>query len=126
MHSVLLIAALALGQTEAAKPALVGEWKLMASEGSELAKQLAANVAIVSIDEGKITAGRTAKYTLNVSKMEIDLVIDGGPKAEQGTYLGVFEASASEAKIHLSLPGKTRASGFKPGMDSVLLVLKRR
>jgi uncharacterized protein (TIGR03067 family) len=110
----------------AKKPTVLGEWFLAKeTAGGDLATQLKANVSRVTIDSESIVAGRTAGYKLDDTKNQIDVVIDGGPKAEQGNYSGIYELKGDTLKIHLGLPGQPRPTGYEAKDKTVLIVLTR-
>lgn len=125
--SLLSLAAVAQEKVDKAKSPLLGEWYLVAdmTTGGDLAAKLKENVTRVTIDAESITAGRTAGYKLDADKKQIDVTVDGGPKAEQGTYAGVYELSGDTLKIHLALPGEPRPTGFEAKGKTVLIVLNK-
>lgn len=112
---------------DAKKSPLLGEWSLVreSTTGGEFATKLKENVTRVTIDAESITAGRAAPYKLDEAKKQIDLTIDGGPKAEQGTYAGVYDLTGDTLKIHLAVPGQPRPTGFDAKPTTVLIVLKK-
>ncbi len=119
-------AASAQDKPAAKKPTILGEWFLAKeSAGGALAAKLKENVSRVTIDSESIVAGRTAGYKLDEAKNQIDVTIDGGPKAEQGTYSGLYELKGDTLKIHLALPGQPRPTGYDAKDTTVLLVLTR-
>lgn len=119
--------ALAQDKPDAKKPTLLGEWYLVkeSTAGGDLAAKLKENVTRVTIDSESIVAGRTAGYKLDEAKNQIELTIDGGPKAEQGTYTGIYELKGDTLKIHLALPGEPRPPGYEAKDKTVLIVLNR-
>jgi uncharacterized protein (TIGR03067 family) len=129
---LVLALAFAGGAVAQEKPAekkspLLGEWSVdrEATTGGEFATKLKENVTRVTIDAESITAGRAAPYKLDEAKKQIDLTIDGGPKAEQGTYSGVYDLTGDTLKIHLATPGQPRPTGFDAKPTTVLIVLKK-
>lgn len=122
-----LLLTLAATADEKAKSPLLGEWFLVPDKtaGGDLATKLKENVTRVTIDAESITAGRTAGYKLDADKKQIDVTLDGGPKAEQGNYAGVYELSGETLKIHLALPGQPRPTGFEAKATTVLIVLTK-
>jgi uncharacterized protein (TIGR03067 family) len=124
----LLILALAVCAAESDKvqAALQGEWRIVSVEGDGPAKMLKDNVERITLDGEKITAGRPADYTLDAAKSTIDMTIAGGPKAERGKYLGVFELKGDELKLHFALPGKERPSGFAKKDGTFVISLKKK
>lgn len=109
------------------KPTILGEWYLVkeSTAGGELATKFKENISRVTIDSESIVAGRTAGYKLDEAKNQIELTIEGGPKAEQGTYSGLYELKGDTLKIHLALPGNPRPTGFEAKATTVLIVLNR-
>lgn len=121
----LLLAASLLGQAKDA-PSLIGEWRIVAVEGDGPAKLLKDNIKSLAIDAATITAGRTAKYTADLAKKTIDLVIDGGPKAEQGKYLGVLELKGNDLKLCFAAAGKDRPKTLDAKDGAFVISLKRK
>jgi uncharacterized protein (TIGR03067 family) len=124
----LLILALTASAAEPDKirAALQGEWRIVSVEGDGPAKMLKDNVERITIDGEKITAGRPADYALDAAKSTIDMTITGGPKGEQGKYLGVFELKGNELKLHFALPGKERPSGFAKKDGTFVISLQKK
>jgi uncharacterized protein (TIGR03067 family) len=129
---ILFCATLASAQEKAApeKQPLLGEWVVVQEKtaGGLLATNLRENVTRVAIDSDAITAGRKASYLLKVSESpkQIDLTIDdGGPKAEQGTYLGIYELTGDALKIHLAPPGQPRPGNFEAKPTTILIALTK-
>lgn len=127
---ILLIAVstvFAQNPAESKKPSILGEWFLVkdSTTGGELATLLKNNITRLTIDSESIVAGRTSAYKLDEAKNHIDLTIDGGPKAEQGTYSGIYELKGDSLKIHLAQPGQPRPTGFEAKNTTVLIVLTR-
>ena len=123
----LTVLGFAQDKVDAKKPTILGEWFLVkdSTAGGELATKFKANVSRVTIDSESIVAGRTAGYKLDEAKNQIEVTIEGGPKAEQGTYSGLYELKGDTLKIHLALPGNPRPTGFEAKDKTVLIVLKR-
>ena len=121
------LSGIAQDKADAKKPTILGEWFLVKelTAGGELATKFKENVSRVTIDSESIVAGRTAGYKLDEAKNQIELTIEGGPKAEQGTYSGLFELKGDTLKIHLALPGQPRPTGFEAKDKTVLIVLNR-
>lgn len=109
------------------KSPLAGEWTLVreSTAGGDLAAKLKENVTRVVIDAESITAGRPAAYKLDADKKQLELTLDAGPKAEQGTYAGVYDLTGDTLKIHLALPGQPRPTGFDAKPTTVLIVLTK-
>ncbi len=109
------------------KSPLVGEWSLVreSTAGGDLATKLKENVTRVVIDAESITAGRTASYKIDAEKKHLDLTLDAGVKAEQGTYSGLYDLTGDTLKIHLALPGQPRPTGFDAKPTTVLIVLTK-
>ncbi len=118
---------IAQDKADAKKPTILGEWFLVkdSTAGGELATKFKENVSRVTIDSESIVAGRAAGYKLDEAKNHIELTIEGGPKAEQGTYSGLYELKGDTLKIHLALPGQPRPTGFEAKDKTVLIVLNR-
>lgn len=123
----LAILGFAQDKAESKKPTILGEWFLVkdSTAGGELATKFKENVSRVTIDSESIVAGRTAGYKLDEAKNQIELTIEGGPKAEQGIYSGLYELKGDTLKIHLALPGQPRPTGFEAKATTVLIVLNR-
>jgi hypothetical protein len=93
--------------TAADAPTLIGEWKLTTATGGELATKLKENVARVTFDTDTVTAGRSGKYAHAADKKHLDLTLTGGPKAEQGKYLGGLRTDRRHAQMALG-PARQR------------------
>ncbi len=121
----LLLLTLSLAADEPKSP-LLGEWQVVSVAGDGLAKSLKDTVSTIAIDDEKITAGRPAEYTADGKAMTLDMTIAGGPKDEQGKYLGVYAISGSELKLHFAMPGGERPSGFTAKAGTFVIILKKR
>ncbi len=111
----------------AKKNALLGEWLLVkeSTSGAELAQTLKENIQRITFDTESIVAGRIAAYKLDEAKKQIDVTIDGGPKSEQGIYLGIYELNGDSLKLHLAMPGQPRPTGYESTKETILIALKR-
>ena len=122
----LLLAPALTAEPDKAAATLQGDWRIVSVEGDGPAKMLKENVERILIDAERITAGRSAEYSADLAKKQIDMTISGGPKAEQGKYLGVYELKDGELKLHFALSGKERPTGFTKKDGTFVISLKKK